>query len=146
MQFAPFIAAAGSFAQGIGGLAAGNANAKRAELQAGEERRAAADEARRIKDDARSAIGEQLAAQVGNGLEGGSGTALDALRQSQIEAALDVMAVRREGAYRARALETQAKDSRREGRFALLSGALGAGSSFVKMQNDWAQERRGEGA
>ena len=145
MHALPFLAAAGSIVQGVGGMMAGNANAKRAEKQASEERNASAAERRRVMDEARSQIGEQLAAQVSNGLEGGTGTALDALRQSQVNAALDVMEIRRQGELRSRALRTQAADSRREGRFALLSGVLGAGSSALQQRNDWAQERRADG-
>lgn len=141
MQALPFLGAAGSLVQGVGGMMASNANARRADEQAGEEERATAAEIRRMRDEQRAAIGAQLAAQVSNGLEGGTGTALDALRQSQINAAFDVMEMRRQGQFKARALRTQAGDMRREGRFALLQGVLGAGSSAFKAHNDWAQER-----
>jgi DNA-binding helix-hairpin-helix protein with protein kinase domain len=144
-QALPFLQAAGNVVQGVGGFMAGKSNAKRLRQQAQEERRSTAAEIRRTKDEARSVIGEQLAAQVSNGLEGGSGTALDALRQSQIEAALDVMELRRQGELRARSLRAQARDASREGTFALISGILGAGSSAAKMSNDWAQERRADG-
>lgn len=143
MAFAlPFVAAAGSLVQGVAGLRAGNANAKRLNLQADEERRTAAARVRQIKDEGRSVIGEQLAAQVSGGFAGGTGTALDALRQSQIEVALDVLETRRQGEYAARSLTTQARDAKRQGRFALLQGVLGAGSSALAASNDWAQERR----
>lgn len=145
MHALPFIAAAGSLVKGVGGFMAGNANARRQEAQAEEESRATEGEIRRLKDDQRAEIGAQLAAQSANGLEGGSGTALTALRQSQVNAALDVMELRRQGVLKARALRTAASDSRREGKFALLEGVLGAGSSFYKTQNDWAQERRRDG-
>jgi DNA-binding helix-hairpin-helix protein with protein kinase domain len=143
MQALPFVlTAAGSLVQGIGGMSAANANAKRATMQAREEEVSTAAEIRRMRDEQRAVIGEQLAAQVSNGLEGGTGTALDALRQSQIEAALDVMEMRRQGAMRAAGLRQEAKDSKRAGRFALLEGVLGAGSSVLKMRSDWAQERK----
>jgi hypothetical protein len=141
-QALPFLAAAGSLVQGVGGLMAGNANAKRALMERDDELQSTAGEIRRMRDQQRAQIGEQLAAQVSGGFEGGTGTALDALRQSQIEAALDVMELRRQGNLRARALEMQAKDAKREGRFALVSGILGAGSSAIKARSDWAQERR----
>jgi hypothetical protein len=146
MSFLPAaLAVTGSLVQGVAGLKAGNRNAKRAREQRDEELRSTAGEIRRVKDEQRSQIGELLAAQVSNGLEGGTGTALDALRQSQIEAAMDVMEMRRQGSLRARALEQQAKDSKREGRLALVQGVLGAGSSALKMRSDWAQERRAGG-
>lgn len=141
MQAAGFLQVAGSLFQGIAGASAARKNARRAERQAAEERRASAAEIRRFKDQARAQIGEQLAAQVGNGLEGGSGTALDSLRQSQINAALDVMEIRRQGSTRARSLEDRADDLRDEAKFSLLSGVLGAGSSHLTTRADWAQER-----
>jgi hypothetical protein len=129
-QALPFIAAAGSLVQGVGGLMAGNANAKRALMERDDELQSTAGEIRRMRDQQRAQIGEQLAAQVSGGFEGGTGTALD------------VMELRRQGNLRARALEMQAKDAKREGRFALVSGILGAGSSAIKARSDWAQERR----
>lgn len=145
MQALPFLAAGGSLVKGVGGFLAGNANAKRQEAQAEEESRATEGEIRRLKDEQRAEIGNQLAAQSANGIEGGSGTALTSLRQSMVNAALDVMELRRQGVLKARALRTAAKDSRREGKFALLEGVLGAGSSIYKQGNDWAQERRRDG-
>lgn len=143
MQALPFIlAVSGPMLQGITGLQAGNRNARRLNEQAQEERRATAGEIRRTRDTQRAMIGEQIAAQVSNGLEGGSGTALDALRQSQVEAALDVMEMRRQGEQRAFALRERAKDAKREGRLALVQGVLGAASNVMKMRSDWAQERR----
>ncbi len=136
------LAAGGKLVGGLGGFLSANANAARDKEQAAEERYASAAEIRRMKDEQRELIGEQLAAQVSNGLEGGSGTALTSLRQSQVNAALDVMEARRSGELRARALEQRAKDSRREGKFSLLSGIFSAGSTIYKQRSDWAQERR----
>ena len=42
------------------------------------------------------------------------------------------------------ALESEAKSERRRGKFALLEGVLGAGSSFIGMKSDWAQARSGD--
>jgi DNA-binding helix-hairpin-helix protein with protein kinase domain len=145
MQALPFLAAAGSMVQGVAGFAAGNADAKRQKMQAAEDERATTAEIERMRDEQRAAIGVQLAAQVSNGIEGGSGTALDALRQSQINAALDVIEVRRQGAARAKALREGAKSSRLQGQLSLLSGVLGAGSSYIKTSSDWAQERKAGG-
>lgn len=146
MSFLPAaLAIAGPLIKGAAGFAAGNRNSKRLLAQRDEEQRSAVADRNRTRDDIRSQIGVQLAAQVANGLEGGSGTALDALRQSQIEGALDVLEMRRQGDLRARSLEVAAKDARREGRMALVEGVIGAGSSFFKNKSDWAQERRADG-
>lgn len=147
MQAMPFIALGSGILKGVGGLAAGNANARAANRQALEEERASAAQRRRVRRDARRQIGEQYAALAGNGLEGAAsgGTALDALKQSQVEAALDVLELRRQGALRARSLRQEARNQKRRGRFALLEGFLGAGSDFVQMRSDWAQLRRDGG-
>src|SRR5690606_29606823 len=129
-----------------GGFMAGQSNKKAAFGQAKEEVRAAAEEEHEIRKDARRKIGAQLAAQWSNGLEGGSGTALDALRESQLEAALDAMAVRRMGASRARALRAQGKAEAREGYFSLASGILGAAGAEHQRRVDWAQARSGSSA
>lgn len=143
MQALPFIAAAGALAQGVGGLAAGNADKRAADMQAREEELAAAAQVRSVREDARSRIGELLAGQWSNGMEGGSGTALDALRESQVNAAFDAMELRRQGELKARALRAQGKARQSEGRFALLSGVLGAGSQYLGQRHDWAQARLG---
>jgi len=140
----PLLAVAAPIMRGVSGLMAGNANASAAREQAGEERSAAARRVRRQKEQARTAIGEQLALMHGGGLEGGSGTALDLLRRSQVEAALDAMELRREGATRGRALDAQARNEKRQGQFALLEGFLGAGNAYLDQRHDWAQARTGD--
>lgn len=143
MSFLPAaLAVAGPLISGIGGKLAGDSNAKRLRLAARDEQLSGLEERNRLRDEVRSAIGEQLAAQVSNGLEGGSGTALDALRQSQIEGALDALELRRQSEMKARSLRTQARDAKRAGNFALLEGVIGAGSAIYKQKSDWAQERK----
>lgn len=146
MSFLPAaLAIAGPLVGGIAGKMAGDSNAKRLREQARDEDLSGLEERNRLRDDVRSAIGEQLAAQVSNGLEGGTGTALDALRQSQIEGALDALELRRQSMMKARSLRTQARDAKRAGNFALLEGVLGAGSAAFKQKSDWAQEKRLDG-
>jgi hypothetical protein len=143
---APFLAAGASVLKGVGGLMAGQANKEAAFEQAREERLAALEQERQTRIDARGAIGQQLAAQWGNGLEGGTGSALDALRESQINAALDVLTIRRDGAGKSRSLEAEGRNAAREGYFSLASGLLGAASQFGSMNADWAQAKRGSSA
>lgn len=137
------LAAAGPIVQGIGANAAGNHNRKVAYEQALEEERATNEEALLLRDEARRKIGEQLGAQWANGFTGDSGSALDAIRESQINAALDVMERRRQGAGRARSLREEGDQRRREGRFALASGILQGVGNAVSMGTDWAQARQG---
>lgn len=143
MSFLPAaLAIAGPLIGGISGKIAGDKNAARLRIAERDERVSGLEDRNRLREEVRAAIGEQLAAQVSNGLEGGSGTALDALRQSQIEGALDALELRRQSEARARSLRTQAKDAKRAGNFALVEGVIGAGSSIFKQQSDWAQERK----
>lgn len=145
MQALPFLQMAGSVVQGVAGLQAGNAN-YRAGMEAAREREVlGAEEERRIRAEARKAIGEQAAVLNAGGFMGDSGSALDALRESQVQAALDVLTTRRSRQSEARSLRAQARQERTQGRFALVSGILGAGSSYQKQRNDWAQARAGEG-
>jgi hypothetical protein len=142
----PLIAAGGSLIQGAGGLMAGLKNKKRAYAAGREEIRASNAEQLEIRKDARRKIGSQIAAQWGNGLEGGSGTSLAALRESQLEAALDVMEARRQGTSRNAALRAQGKAAEREGYFSAAGSLLGAASGYNSMKTDWAQARSGTSA
>ena len=110
-------AVGGQLIQGVGGLIAG--------------------------EKARQAMGSQIAAQFGNGMEGGTGTALDALRESQVNAALDAMEIRRQGASRANAARASGDAAAAEGRWGMASAMLGAASTYGQMKNDWAQAKRG---
>lgn len=139
----PILAVAAPIVQGVGGFMAGQSNAKAARAQAKEELRASQDEERQVRLDARRQIGEQLASQYANGMTGGSGTALAALRESQLDAALDAMEVRRQGIGKASAYRRQAKNAERESYFSLASGLLGAATTAMGQKTDWAQARAG---
>ncbi len=147
MQALPFLALGSGIAKGVGGLMAGNSRAKSLRGQAREERVAASGQIRRVREDARRKIGEQYALLAGSGLEGAAsgGTAMDALRESQVEVALDVLELRRQGVTRSQALDREAKLAKREGRFALVEGILGGATEAFGMQSDWAQARRAGG-
>lgn len=136
--------AAGHMVQGIASFAAGNHNAKVYRRQAGEEERATVAAETRIRETARAEIGQQIAAQFSNGMMGGTGSALDSLTQSQINAALDALNVRRDGAIKAQSLRSAAKQAKVQGALGLVSGMLGAGSSVANNQADWAAARSGQ--
>jgi hypothetical protein len=138
--------AAGSIAKGIGGYAAGRSQRRTFNQQAVEELNAGASEELRIRDSARMAMGEQIAAQFSNGMQGGTGSALDALAQSQINAALDAARVRREHAGKAASMRAQGKQAARAGSMSLLEGFFGAGSAVLGARSDWAAARRGTSA
>lgn len=135
--------AVGSIVQGIGGYKAGKVNARALKAQAREELVAGNLQEQRVRDAARVQIGEQIGAQFSNGLMGGSGSALDALRESQINMALDALEIRRQAQAKAAALRAEAKSAKREGVFGLVSGVLGAGARYARERIDWADARRG---
>lgn len=138
------LAVAGALAKGVGGLMAGNANSKALKRQANAEIGVGVAEEARIRDAARAAMGEQSAAQWSNGMTGDSGSALDALAESRINAAMDRLEIRRRAQIRAAELRAQGKQAKREGQFALLEGVIGAGSAAYQMKSDWADARRGQ--
>ena len=140
---APFATLAGGLIKGVGGLMAGHAAKKADFRQAREELGAAAEQEREQRLAARRAIGAQRASQYDNGLEGGSGTALEAIRESQINAALDAAEIRRQGVGKALSLRTAGKQAQRGSEFGAASDLLGAATSYGAMRNDWAQARAG---
>ena len=138
------LAVGGKIVQGIGGYAAGKANSKALMAERRDTMREGAERELMQRKEARSAMGQQVAASFANGFEGGSGSALDALKQSQVNAALDVLAIRRETAGRADGLQRQAKQARTRGKFALLEGMMGAGSAYLGQQSDWGAANSGK--
>jgi len=134
----------GHLVQGLAANAAGKQNQTALYAQAREEEIAGSAQELQVRGEARKAIGQQLAAQASNGFMPGTGSALDALTESQVNAALDAMQVRRDAAGKARALRSEGDQRRREGRLGLVEGLIGAGSKYVSMRNDWADARRGQ--
>lgn len=135
---------AGQVVGGIGGLASGLSNSSALRRQARGELQAGVDEETRIREAARASMGEQIAAQFSNGMMGGTGSALDALRESAINAKLDALEIRRDAMGRAKALRARAKQEKIGGYFALAEGLIGAAGSFAGAKADWADARRGQ--
>ena len=133
----------GPLAQGVGGYRAGNFNAAAREVDATNAERDGAAEEAQIRDSARMAIGQQLAAQGANGFQMGTGSALDALTQSQINATLDALTARRAAAAKATTLRVSGAIEKAKGRNALLEGLTGAASALAGYSSDWAAARSG---
>ncbi|MEA3053561.1 MAG: hypothetical protein QOG72_2464 [Sphingomonadales bacterium] len=132
---------AGNLVQGLAGYRAGQFNQKVEEANAiGDERDASAEVAR-IRDSARVAMGRQVGAQAESGFEVGTGTNLDSLRESQIEAEMDVMNLRRRGASAAAARRAQGEIAAAQGRQALVGGLFGAASAVANHKADYANAR-----
>jgi hypothetical protein len=131
-------------AKGIAGMNAGQQNKRALFGQAREELIAGNEQQLRIRDAARIAMGEQVAAQSSNGFFGGTGSAIDALRESQINAALDALTVRREAEAKARSLRAQGRQASQQGKFALVESIIGTGSQLLGQKSDWAAARSGQ--
>lgn len=131
MQAAIPLMVAGAAVKGIGGIAAGNFNAKVANRQADEELAIGAAEEEGVRDAARLQMGLQSAAQAESGFVPGTGSALGALEESAINAELDRMTIRRAATGRAQGLRLQGKMAKREGRMAAVEAAIGAASSIA---------------
>ena len=129
----------GPIITGVAGYQAGEYNRAADYSNAvSDERAGDADEAR-IRDQSRQAIGQQIAAQGANGFQQGTGSALDALTQSQINATLDAMNARYTAASKARAARAAGDVAYAQGQNALVQGLIGAGSNAAKIGTDWAQ-------
>lgn len=137
------IAAAGSLVQGIGGLLSGQHNRHVYDAQANEVMATNTARENLLRHQARAKIGEQLAAQYSNGMYGGSGTALDAVRESQINAVLDAREMRRQAVAKSDALRAQGSQSSTQGWFDFASGLLGASKTVAGYRSDWAQAHVG---
>lgn len=134
---------AGNLVQGVAGYETGKFNRAMSETEAVEAERTGTVEEGRVRDAARMAIGAQLAAQGSNGFQMGTGSALDALQQSQINAALDGLTVRQNAAARARSARTEGKIAYAKGENDLVAAGFGAAAAAAQTRSDWASSRTG---
>ncbi len=139
MQFVPMaLSIGGSLLKARAANKAGNAQQKVAYGQALEEETAGAAQELQIREAARKAIGAQAAAGSSNGFRGDTGSALDAITESQTNMVLDAMRVRREAASKARSLREQGNQARSAGRMSAIESLIGGASSVIGMRSDWA--------
>lgn len=143
MSLLSFLPVIGNLVQGQAGYDAANANAAQADAAATDALRTATADEEMVRERARKVMGEQVASQFANGFQGGTGSALDALAESQVNATLDALRIRRDARARASSYQYQAKMERRKGLYSLASGILGAGSAMYQQQQDWAAARSG---
>jgi hypothetical protein len=136
---------AGGLVKGIGGIAAGRQQ-QQALVEQGRQQNIAGNlQATRIREQARRAIGEQIGGQFANGFEGGSGSALDALTESQINSTLDTLQTRRDAATKAASLYTQGNMARKQAGWDLASNLVGTGADLYGMHQDWARAQAPSG-
>jgi len=138
------LAIAGPLVKGLGANAAYKANARAAdEAAVGELNDGVAEEAR-IRDAARLAMGRQIAGQAVSGFQLNQGSAYDALLESQVNATIDALNVRREAAGRSRSWREKARSERQAGTSALISAGFDAVGGALAMKRDWAAAKSGE--
>jgi hypothetical protein len=130
---------AGGLIKGIGGIAAGRQQQQALVEQGRQENIAGNLQATRIREQARRALGEQVGGQFANGFQGGTGSALDDLSESQINSTLDALQTRRDAATKAASLYTQGNMARRSAGWDAVAGLVGTGSDLYGMHQDWAR-------
>lgn len=118
--------------QGMAGMDSANYNARLAGQQGQLALQQGAAEAERVRNAARYAAGEAIAAQGESGLQVGTGSALDLLRESRINAELDMMTVRTKAENERRTLNNRRRLLRAEARDALTGGTIAAGETALK--------------
>lgn len=138
------VQAVGNMVGGIAGYEQGKFNKKANYAAARDTEQDGADEEARIRETARAVIGQQIAAQGASGFQQGTGSALDALAQSQVNATLDALAVRRRAAAEARSLRVKGDVAKAQGANAMVQGFFGAAANVASMQGDWASARAGQ--
>lgn len=121
-----------------GQISAGVHNKRVAYARAQEEERAGSQKELQIRAVARKAIGEQVAAQASNGFLGDTGSALEALAESQINRESDVLNVRREAMGRAQSLRAEGDYAKRTAFMDAAGTIIGAAQQGYKMQSDWS--------
>jgi hypothetical protein len=144
MQAIPIaLLAAGALVKGIAGYQAGQANKKIAGMNARTSLEEGNAQAIRIRDLARVQLGKQIGAQAESGFEVGTGSAIDSLVESQTNSELDAMDALRQSQSRANAYKFQGAQAAQEGKFALISGFVGAASSVASGAQDYATAKNG---
>ena len=136
------VQAFGNLVSGVAGYETGKANKKIAEINAVDAEREGAAEEERIRWAARAAMGQQIAAQGSNGFQIGTGSALDAIGESQINATLDALNARRRAAAQARSLRTGGAFAMSAGKNAMTAGLFGAASNLAQGA-DWTMSKSG---
>lgn len=137
------VSAVGSIVSGSASYAAGKYNKKVSYNAAVEAERDGAAQVLRVRDAARKTMGGQVAAQGASGFQIGTGSALDALTESQINATMDALNVRREASARARGLRVQGDQAMSAGKNAYTAGLFQAASSVLDMKADWGAAKSG---
>jgi hypothetical protein len=144
MQAIPIaLLAAGALVKGVAGYQAGQANKKIAGMNARTSLEEGNAQAIRIRDLARVQLGRQIGAQAESGFEVGTGRRSTAWSKARpIPNWMQwTRCARRKS--RANAYQFQGAQAAQEGKFALISGFVGAASSVASGAQDYATAKNG---
>lgn len=123
--------AIGQFAEGASAYEAGKFSRKVMQTNASNAERDGAAEASRIRDAARLSLGRQLAGLASSGFDPASGSALDAIRESSIEAELDILTTRRKADMAATGYKSQGQMAYAQGYNAQSAGVIAGVNSII---------------
>jgi len=145
MAWAPIAMAAvqavGSIVSGVSQNAQAKSQARYAQANARLAEQQGESEAALVREKARRLSGQNRAAIGASGVDI-SGSFLDALADSDINAELDAQTARWNSKVEARNYRAQAKGARAQGDSALVGGFFGAGTSTLQGYGDWDYQRR----
>jgi hypothetical protein len=116
--------AVGQFAGGISAYDAGKYTRRTMQTNAQNAGNAGLEERDRIRSAARSVMGQQLVAQGASGFQMGTGSALDALRESTMNRELDLLVSRRNAGMKAADFKQQGDIAYAKGKAALAGGII----------------------
>ncbi|ARS27612.1 hypothetical protein [Sphingomonas sp. KC8] len=123
--------AAGPIMQGQADYKAGMANARAADANAQQAEVSGVMEEAEIRRRSRMAQGDAISEMGAGGIQLGTGTALEVLRESAINAEFDVLASRYTSSSQARAYRADASASRSAAKSARIGGFLRAGAAVL---------------
>lgn len=116
--------AVGDFVQGSAAMDAGKFTRKLLKINAKNRERDGALEAERVRDTARIVRGRQVASLASSGFHTGTGSALDALRESLVESEVEISQVRRRA-------KVEAEVQRSQGNAAYAAGYNQMSASYI---------------
>lgn len=129
-QIAQAAKIAAPIGQGISDYQTGMYNAGLARTQAAATYASAGAEETRVRRNSRAAIAQQVANQAANGV-GFDSSSADVIRQNEVTAIADALAVRHRGAIEAAGFESRAAMTEYEATQALYGGLQGAGTELL---------------
>lgn len=142
IQYSQLLQVGGQVAAGYGDQKAANYNANVLNTQANQVAVATGMEEANLRRQQRQDIAAQIAEAGSRGIDVGSGSIVDVIRQNASNAEMDALTLRYRGEIEQAGLKAQAKMKRYEGKQALYSGLAGAGSKLLSANYEDARKNR----